>query len=328
MKKIFVNELKTGQDLIDQTFLVKSQKKLKTSSNKEYWSLTLGDKTGEIDAKVWEDKLDTCESAKEGDAVLISGAVNEYKGKKQLIIESMQITEDYEISDFLQQTSKDIDKMFKIIEKNISGMQNKHLKSLLNQFYKDEEFSEKFKQAPGAKVIHHAYVGGLLEHVSEMLGYAEPVLKDYPNINKDLLITGILLHDIGKIDELETNSRIFQTLKGKFVGHIPIGTIKVAKEMDKIKDFPEELKDKVLHLILSHHGKLEFGSPVKPQLLEAVVLNYLDELSSKTNIAAKAYELGVNTPEQFSDKQFGLEGTQIYLGKHEDNDENNQAQLI
>jgi len=159
-----------------------------------------------------------------------------------------------------------------------------------------------------------------------MIGYADVVIKDYPIINKDLLITGVLLHDIGKMDELETNSRIFKTLKGKFVGHIPIGAIKASKQMDKIKNFPEDLKDKVLHLILSHHGKLEFGSPIKPQLIEAVVLNYLDELSSKTNIAAKTYELGAESPDLFSDRQFALEGTQIYLGKHDDKD--NQGQLI
>jgi len=315
MKKNFINELQSGQELNNEIFLVKKLRKAKTAANKEYWSLILADKTGEINAKIWEDNLDKCAECKSGEVISIVGLVDEFKEQKQIIVEKMIIVRDFDVSNFISQTNKDIKELFEIVQKNINKIQNQHIKSLINEFYANENFVKKIKQAPGAEKIHHAYIGGLLEHITEMLEFAPTVIKEYPIIDQDLLICGILLHDIGKMQELSIETTITRTIQGKLIGHLALGYLQVAKKIDQIENFPDELKYKILHLILSHHGKLEYGCPVKPALLEAVALFYLDELSAKTNIAAKLYEQGKDSPQLFSERHFALDNAEIYLGQ-------------
>lgn len=326
MKKLYIKDLKAGQKLAEECFLINKFKKATTANNKEYWNLVLADKTGEMNAKVWEDNLSKCQQCDEGQIILVSGKVDEFKGKKQIIIDELKVTQDFEISEFIAKTSKDIDQMYKTVEKNIEKVKNKHIKKLLDNIFQNKEFAEELRQAPGAEKIHHAYIGGLLEHISEMLNIAEVVVKEYENINQDLLICGILLHDIGKIKELSVNTKISRTLEGKFIGHLVLGAMFVSAEIDKIPDFPAHLKNKIIHLILSHHGKLEFGSPVKPALLESVALYYIDEISAKTNIADNLFALGKDSPELFSERHFALENSEIYIGN--DEQEEKQQKLI
>jgi len=326
MKNFFIKDLEAGQDLADECFLINKFKKATTANNKEYWNLILADKTGEINAKVWEDNLSRCDKCQEGDIIVISGAVDEFKNKKQIIIDKLSIIHDFEISDFIAKTSKDIDSLYQTVEKNIAKVKDEHIKKLLNNFFNDKEFAKEFKKAPGAEKIHHAYIGGLLEHVAEMLNIGEVAVKEYENINRDLLICGILLHDIGKMKELSVNTKISRTLKGRFIGHLTLGAMRVSEEIEKIPDFPEYLKNKIIHLILSHHGKLEFGSPVKPALLESVALYYIDEISAKTNIANNLFSLGKDSPELFSERHFALDNSDIYIGN--DDQEEKQRKLI
>lgn len=308
-----------------QPFVVRKIHSQRASNGKEYWNLTLADKTGEIYAKVWADNLASCDQVTGGDVVLVYGTVSEYKERKQIIIAKMIKSDEFDMSDFIEKSQKDTAAMFDFIEQAISAIENKFVKKLVQSFFTDQNFIERFKSAPGAQKIHHAYVGGLLEHTYEMLKFAQCVEAEYPVINKDLLTAGALLHDIGKMEELAVSSDIERTVKGKLIGHLTIGALTIAKKMDAIKNFPEHLKNKILNLILGHHGKLEFGSPVKPMLLESQVLYRIDELSSKTNTAAREYELGLPTSEDFSEKNFALD-TEIYIRNDDDN--HTQVKLI
>ncbi|HUT21885.1 MAG TPA: HD domain-containing protein [Candidatus Bipolaricaulota bacterium] len=314
MKINFVENLELGQKLSGESFFVKSVNKSKTQAGKEYWNLLLGDKTGQVSAKVWADHLSDCHEAQTGQIVSVSGSVQEFKGNKQIIVESLSIAQDYDESDFMGKSKKNIDDLYKIVEKNIFSIKNEYLKKLIDGFFGDSNFEEKFKKAPGAERIHHAYLGGLLEHVTEMLNLASLIAEDYPVVDHDLLICGVLLHDIGKMEELEINGGIKRTIGGKLVGHLPLGFLTVAKKIDSIKNFPDNLKYKLHNLILSHHGKREFGSPMLPMSLEAVILYRIDELSSKANVAAEEYERGVEASSVFSEKIFALDNTELYIG--------------
>lgn len=312
MKDKFIKDLQAGHQVANFLAVVRDIKKGKTSQNKDFIDLVLADRTGEITAKIWEDNLSNCEEFEIGDIVSLGGKVNEFKEKNQLIISFLQKAQNQDTSDFLPGSEKDIEALFKLILKQIDGIKNDSLNKLLNSFFKDKKFVERFKKAPAAERIHHAYVGGFVEHVSEMLQLADCLCDNYPRMDKDLLKTGIILHDIGKLDELNLNHTIFRTTEGALVGHLMLGTIAVSKAIDGIKDFPVLLKTKVIHLIASHHGRLEFGSPVLPQTREAVALNHLDDLSTKVNVADKAIFDNQGSPADFSDRIFALD-TKLFL---------------
>jgi len=312
MKDKFIKDLQAGDQVANFLAVVRDIKKGKTSQNKDFIDLILADRTGEITAKIWEDNLNNCDEFEIGDIISLGGKVNEFKEKNQLIISFLQKAQNQETADFLPGSEKDLEALFKQIMKQVDNIENDALKKLVNSFFKDKKFVEKFKKAPAAERIHHAYVGGFVEHVSEMLELADCLCTSFTRIDKDLLKTGILLHDIGKLDELNVNHTIFRTVDGALIGHLMLGTIAVAKAIDSIKDFPDLLKTKVIHLIASHHGRLEFGSPVLPQTREAVALNHLDDLSTKVNVADKAIFDNQGSPADFSDRIFALD-TKLFL---------------
>ncbi|KKR07600.1 MAG: HD domain protein [Parcubacteria group bacterium GW2011_GWC2_39_14] len=312
MKDKFIKDLQAGDQVANFLAVVRDIKKGKTSQNKDFIDLILADRTGEITAKIWEDNLNNCDEFEIGDIISLGGKVNEFKEKNQLIISFLQKAQNQETADFLPGSEKDLEALFKTILKQVDSIENDDLKKLVNSFFKDEKFIEKFKKAPAAERIHHAYVGGFVEHVSEMLALAECLCASFTRIDKDLLKTGVLLHDIGKLDELDVNHTIFRTVDGALIGHLMLGTIAVSKAIESIKDFPDLLKTKVLHLIASHHGRLEFGSPVLPQTREAVALNHLDDLSTKVNVADKAIFDNQGSPADFSDRIFALD-TKLFL---------------
>jgi len=216
MKTRFVKDLEAGEEIMGLSFALNTYENKTAANGSQYLNLALSDKTGEINAKIWEDNLNKCDKASVGDIVAIDGTVSAYKGSLQITIKSMQKLEvdKNDLSDFLPTSKADIDKLFKNIEKTIISFDNQYIKKLLSNIFKDKDFQQKFKQAPAAEKIHHAYLGGLVEHLSEMLGLAEKLCELYPNINKDLLIAGVLLHDTGKMDELTMTTCVQRTTAG------------------------------------------------------------------------------------------------------------------
>jgi 3'-5' exoribonuclease len=312
MKEKFIRDLQFGDNITSEQFAVKSVKKGKTMNGKDFYDLNLSDKTGEIMGKIWEDKIDACQKCNEGDVIELSGKVTEFKDKQQLVISFLQVVKDFELENFLPQSEHDVAELLETIKKSISKIKDKHIKELLNYFFTNKQFLEKYKQAPAAEFIHHAYVGGLAEHTVEMLEVAKTLLKFYPEISSDLLTCGVILHDVGKIEELAVSHTITRTLPGSLVGHIPLGANTVNRAILELKDFPEDLHAKILHLVLSHHGQLEFGSPVKPAIPEAFALAYIDNLSAKINTAIKIKKENENSNSDFSNYHFALEN-KLYL---------------
>lgn len=312
MKKSFAKELATTDTLSSEQFAVKEIRSGKTAAGKDYIDVILGDRTGTVAGKIWADNIPNCENTKVGEIVEISGKVGEFRGKLQITINFLQNCKDFELSDFLPKTEKDIEKLWQVVQTNIKQIKSKHYKKLLSNLFDDKEFIEKFKQAPAAEKIHHAYIGGLIEHVVDMLNLANTVIGDYPELNRDLLISGVLLHDLGKLEELAIGNTIYRTVQGYLVGHLPLGAIMIDKEIDKIKDFPIEDRSKLINCILGHHEKLEFGSPVRPMTREAFALAHIDNLSAKVNTANQLVEDQSENDEEFTDRNFALE-TKLYL---------------
>jgi len=312
MKTNFIKDLETGTKLTSEQFAVKGIRHGKTASGSDYIDLILRDKTGEINAKIWESNIGNCAEVEIGQVVEISGNVDEFREKQQLKISFLQEASDFDLGDFLPVSEKDLDKVWKTVQDNIKKIKNKHIQRLLDYFFLDNDFAEKFKKAPGAERIHHAYIGGLMEHTAEMLDSANALIPNYPKMDKDLLICGTLLHDIGKMQELAVSHTIYRTLEGSMVGHISLGSATVSKAIDSLKDFPIELRAKILNMILGHHERLEYGSPVRPMTREAFALAYIDNLSAKVNTAQKVYNANEGNDVKFSDRDFALE-TKLYL---------------
>jgi len=312
MKEKCIKNLQPGDQVANFLVVVKEIKKGKTSQNKDFIDVVLGDRTGEIVGKIWEDNLANCDQFEVGQIISLGGKVNLFKDKPQLIISYLQKENNADQADFLPVSEQDIEVLFKSIQKHVDDLENDFLKKLAKVFFKDSAFVEKFKHAPAAERLHHAYVGGYVEHISEMLALADTLCEKYPRIDKDLLIIGVIFHDIGKLEELGLNSTIYRTIAGSLVGHLILGALSIDKAIDSIKDFPKLLRTKVMHLIASHHGKIEFGSPILPQTREAVALCQLDDLSTKVNVADKAIAANQSNDADFTDKIFALD-TKLFL---------------
>lgn len=311
MKIKFVNELKFGDKLNNEQFAVKNVRYGKTANGKDYIDLTLTDKTGEIAAKIWEDCISSCDHVENGDVVDLSGVIEEFRDKLQLRVTFMQKEKNIALENFLPTTKKDVDVLWQILEAKIFSVKDKNIKKLLEHFFSDEAFVKKFKLSPAAERLHHAYLGGLLEHTVEMLNQLDPLLIDFSILDKDLMIAGIILHDIGKTEELAVSHTIIRTTAGHLIGHLTQGALLVDKTIDKIKKFPTDLRGKLINMLLSHHEKLEFGCPVKPMTREAYALCYLDNLSAKINMADRIIGESQGNGE-FTDYNHTLE-TRLYI---------------
>ena len=313
MKQIYIENLEQGNLLNEEQFVVKNVYQGKTVQGKNYIDLILSDRTGEVAGKIWELNIDNCAEVKVGDIVAVSGKIESFREKPQINITFLQKADDFKLDDFLPKTEKDIDELWEIVSKQMKTIKNKHLKELLSSLFSDKKFVEQYKNSPAAEKIHHAYLGGLLEHVVEMLNLNETITADYPNLDKDLMIAGIILHDIGKLDELNVNHTIFRTTEGNLLSHITLGALRIDKAIAEINDFPMKLRNLLLHLLISHHGKLEFGSPVKPMTREAIALTYIDNLSAKINTVENVIAEADDKAGDFSSPSYALE-TKIYLG--------------
>lgn len=282
MKKLFIQNLKES-DLVADVFLVVNKKLLVAKTGNQYLTLTLADKTGQIEAKIWENASEISERFEKDDFVQVQARVQKYQEKFQLVIsEISKFPEDkVDISDFLPTTKHNIDAMLLEVKKICLSIKNKFLKQLAADFLDDEEFINKFSQAPAAKGMHHVYLGGLLEHTLSIMKLAKSVAPNYAYINEDILICSAFLHDIGKIDELLYKRTFDYTDNGRLLGHIVMGVEMLEQKMSSISQFPDDLKSVLKHLMISHHGYFEFGSPKKPMTLEAIMLHYLDDLDAK-----------------------------------------------
>ncbi len=311
MKSQYVNELKSGQ-LVKEKFILSKKWFKSRRDGSRFALLEFSDRTGSIEGIAWN--VEQLDSVSTGDFVFITGNVNEYQQKLQIVINSISQVSETEIdpADFLPQAEQDITEIMAEINKFCSEIKNENLKELVDSFFKDEEFVKKFRASPGAKKLHHAYLGGLAVHTLNILKLLSHIETVYPFCNKDLLITATLLHDIGKIYEYTYKNKIDISTQGKMLGHIVIGYEMVADHIDKLPDFPQDLKLKILHMILSHHGEFEWGSPKLPVFPEALILHFLDNLDSKVDMMAETFKKNRGKEKEWSDYHPYFE-REIYL---------------
>jgi 3'-5' exoribonuclease len=248
-----------------------------------YLALTLSDKTGAMEARMWEDFAQVVETCAEGCYVKVQGQVSKYQGKFQITLTKMRLAaaSEVETADFVPTTKFDVGEMWAELRGYVAAFQNQELKRLVFAFLDDEAIGPAYRTAPAAKVLHHAWIGGLLEHVLTLVRVCLATAPFYPEVDADLLVTGAILHDIGKVRELSWGSTFSYTLEGQMIGHISIAQGMLREKVTALPGFPERLRVLVEHMILSHHGKYEFGSPKLPMTPEAVLLSALDDVEAK-----------------------------------------------
>jgi len=270
---------------VDHFLLVKKCEPRLTKNNKQYLTMELGDKSASFGCNLWEEFEDLFKIIKCGDIVKVCGSLEEFQGSSQIRISSIRIAQPLDQvspSDFLVRSKRDLESMKIELRQRIDKISNSKLRSLMNLIFSGNIF-EKFYTAPAGKSWHHSYIHGLIEHTIEIIRICDLMCDIHSELNRDLLICGAMLHDLGKTEELSFDSAFEYTDKGKLLGHIVIAAMLVNEEAKQIPDFPNDLKDCLIHLILSHQGKLEYASPVVPKTVEAIALYQADELSAKVN---------------------------------------------
>jgi 3'-5' exoribonuclease len=282
MEKIFIDQLQANQT-ISSTFLVKSKELRTKKTGGQFALILLADRTGEIMAQWWDNFEDSIETFDRDDIVFVRGLVNSYRNHLQITIHRMRPCQPQEVdlSQYFPTTRFDVEKMFGELIGFIAEFRNPWLRRLLENILGDEETARKFKRAPAAKTMHHPYLGGLLEHSLSLVRLCRFMASHYEGIDRDLLVTGAILHDFGKIDELSYDRAFGYTNEGQMIGHLVMETIMVAGKIAELPGFPDDLRRHLLHLLLTHHGKLEYGSPKLPSTPEALLLSMLDDLDSK-----------------------------------------------
>lgn len=339
MKPAFVGDLRDGQAVTSQ-FLVR-EKEIRTSARtgSSWLQLELADRTGTIPAKMWDNFAALAATFECDDVIQVRGRAKLYNGQLELTIEQIvPVAErDYDLADFLPHTKHDVEKLYAELQAAVAGVQNPWLKRLIESAIEDPAILPKLKRAPAAMTMHHAYIGGLLEHVVSLAGLGRALAAHYPELDPDLLLAGIVLHDIGKIDELRYIRGFDYTSEGRLLGHILIGSALVREKIRAIPDFPAPLATLVEHLIASHHGSLEFGSPTLPQIREAVALHFLDDVDSKMAAMRATLDSGAESAaglplwtERNPALRRALLRTDSYLAPRAagDNDKKNAAQPI
>lgn len=298
MKDFYIRDAATQENKpIVSSFLVSSKQVKSKKSGEPYLDLMLADRTGHIGAKMW-DNVAEVEGTFAQDAILkIKGVVNKYNGRWQLTIHKLRKMEDSEIdfSDFLPKTDKDVDQLWKTLGEFVASIQDIHLRRLLEAFMADPKIEAGYKNAPAAKTLHHAFIGGLLDHVVSLFRSCDLVLRNYPIVNRDLVLTGAFLHDIGKIHELSYSRSFGYTTDGQLLGHMIIELEMLHEKIKLVPGFPVEMKTLIEHLIISHHGQYEFGSPKLPMFPEALLLHYMDDLDSKMEAMRATFEKEAET---------------------------------
>lgn len=279
----YIETLREGER-IQEIYLCRQRITAMTKTGKEYENVILQDKTGSLDAKIWDPHSMGIDEFDALDYVEVNGDVTVFNGQTQLSIKrARKISEtDVDPTNYLPCTNKNIDEMMMELTKFIASVNNPYYKQVLTKLFIDNtEFAEAFKKHSAAKSVHHGFIGGLLEHTLSVAKMCDFFAKQYPILNRDLLMTSAICHDIGKVYELSDFPMNDYTDAGQLLGHIVMGSEMLGKIMDSIPDFPTKLKNELKHCILAHHGELEYGSPKKPALIEAMALNLADNADAK-----------------------------------------------
>jgi len=298
MKTLFVKDL-TADQSITTFFLVHEKEIRNTTGGKPYLRMELGDRSGTVEARMWEQFEIAAKSIGRDDFVKVQARVEIYRNRPQLSLQQFRLArpEEIDLADYLPHTAHNVEELYQQLLRYVDGMKNPWLKQLVARLLNEPAIASRYKRAPAAKVMHHAYLGGLLEHVVGLCGLAKLVAAHYPELDLDLLLTAAMLHDVGKLDELCYERSVAYTTEGQLLGHIVMELETVAKAMDAIGGFPAKLKTVVQHILISHHGQYEFGSPKLPMIREALVFHYLDDMDSK--MAAVRAALAIESGEEY-----------------------------
>lgn len=285
MKDFFIEDAPKFDGASVTTFFAVSSLSVreKKGGGGQYVAMTLADKTGTMEARMWEDFATAISNCAEGCYVKVQGQVQKYQGKYQITLTKMRLAANSEIdaADFIPTTRFNVDEMWAELRSYVDAFSNADLRRLLFAFLDDPVIGPAYREAPAAKVLHHAWIGGLLEHVLTLVRVCRATAPFYPEVDPDLLVTGAILHDIGKVRELSWETTFSYTLEGQMIGHISIAQGMLRDKIAALPEFPDKLRVLVEHMILSHHGKYEFGSPKLPMTPEAILLSALDDIEAK-----------------------------------------------
>jgi 3'-5' exoribonuclease len=291
----FINTIEPGQT-IDDIYLVRDPILRSTTRGDLYIAMYLLDRTGQLNGRMWQATETVYKALPKPGFVRIQGRSELYQNNLQIIINNISVVDadKVNIDDFLARTKKDVGQMFEEVTKIVGRIKNPHLQAIVKEFLADEELMEKFRNSPGGMKLHHDYIGGLLEHVHNMLRVAVAILPLYPNVQADLVLTGIFLHDIGKTEELTYDMAFTYTDSGQLIGHIVKSVLMVNQKVDALRaggtQIEQEIVDSLGHIIISHHGEYEFGSPKLPAMPEAFMVYYSDDLDAKLNMVESAID--------------------------------------
>jgi 3'-5' exoribonuclease len=282
MKTLYVKDL-TADQAITGFFLVHVKEVRNTAAGKPYLRLELGDCSGTVEARMWDQFDELAKDIKRDDFVKIQARVEIYRNRMQLALQQFRVArpEEIDLADFLPHTPFNVEEMFQKLLGYVQELKNPWLKKLAAGIFSDPRIVPRFKRAPAAKVMHHAYLGGLLEHVVGLCGLAKAIAGHYPELDVDLLLIAAMLHDVGKLDELCYEKALGYTTEGQLLGHIVMELETVSNAMETIEGFPPKLKAVVQHILISHHGQYDFGSPKLPMIREALAFHYMDDMDSK-----------------------------------------------
>ncbi len=325
MKEIFIGDLARFEGAAVGGFYSAMSKQVRNKKDgTAYLCVTLGDRDGQVEGRMW--KAEDAGPFVAGTVVWAHGAIERYQGKLQINLLELRGADPatdggrYEPCDFMPSTTKDVEQMWARLTACVGTFTDPHLRALLDLFLNDPSISENLKQAPAAKTLHHAWIGGLLEHVVSLLELCERVARHYPEVHRDLLLAGAILHDIGKLEELSWGTCFGYTTEGQLLGHITQGVGLIDRKIAEVPDFPPRLRTLLLHIVLSHHGRLEFGSPKLPMTAEAILFHYIDDMDAKMHMlrsefarAAANGASGAEVTEYVRAMERGLLDTRGYL---------------
>jgi len=306
----------TPNSRVEGRYLV-VRKELRQGGRSGYFlDLTLCDPTGRVPAKVWENAAAIAGRLEQGQVVEVTGAAETYRDELQVRLDNLRPVpaEEADPTEFLPRSQQDLNSLERRLANLVKSVRDDQLRELLLRLFRDQAFREKFRTAPAAKALHHSYIGGLLEHTVEVAELCEKVAELFPNLDRDLLMAAAIVHDIGKIEELSWQTAFDYTDQGQLLGHLVLGERRMRQEADQIEGFPEELKLLLSHIILSHHGTHEYGSPKLPMTAEAIALHHAEDLDAKVNMflgqIGAAREQGRRWTERYS-----LLGRALYVGQ-------------
>lgn len=314
----FIAELQPGERVEDEVFLIKQKDLRTTTQGSLYIHAVLVDRTGQLPARMWQASEAVFHNMPEGGYLRLKGRTENYKGSLQFIIDAVRPAEpgSFDPRDFMPVTSRNPEEMWNRLREILQGVRNADLKALIQEFLTDDELMARFRRAPAAANMHHAYIGGLLEHTLNLLEVGLRVIPLYPKLSLDLVLAGMFLHDIGKSAELTYETAIGYSDEGQLLGHITQAVLWIERKAEECSEktgrpFPKELLSVLQHIVLSHHGQYEFGSPKLPALPEAVAVHYLDNLDAKISMFLNAIEQDRDTTGRWANYNQALQ-TKVY----------------